>query len=158
MGWAGVALSLVGSLAQAGGQAQAGKDARKAEEYNAGVLRANAEAVRTSNEFDLLRMKKSQKRFTGAQAASYASAGVRSEGSPLEVMIDSAAQAELDMFISKYNAQTQAQQLRNEADQRIKMGKAAQKSGQAQATGTLLSAAGSAASSYGKYKTTGSWY
>lgn len=153
MGWAGVALQAVGGIMGAAGQAQAGRDARKAEEYNAGVLRANAQAVKTSSEFDLMQQKKVAKRFVSAQQAGYAKAGVRtSQGSPLEVMIDSAAQFELDKMLAKFNAQTQAAQLENEANQRIKMGKAAEKSGYAAGTGTLLSTVGNSASSYYKLK------
>jgi len=158
MGWAGVAMQAVGGVMGAAGQAQAGREARKAEEYNAGVLRANAQAVKTANEFDIIQQKKVGRRFVSAQQAAYGASGVKStEGSPLEVMIDTAAQFELDQFISKWNAQTQASQLENEAKQRIKMGKAAERSGQVAAASTLLSTAGSAGKSIGNYKTTGYW-
>jgi hypothetical protein len=157
MGWAGMAISAVGGIMGAMGQAEAGREANKAEQFNAGVLRANAQAVKTSNEFDIMQQKKVQRRFGSAQQAGYAKAGVKLEGSPLEVMIDTAAQFELDQYISKWNAQTQSSQLQNEADQRIKTGKAMQRSGNAQAASTLLSTAGSAGKSYGNYKTTGTW-
>lgn len=153
MGWAGVALQLVGGIMGAQGQMQAGKDAQKAEEYNAGVLRANAQATQISSDYDIHRQKKVKEGFRSAQVAGYSKAGVRLEGSPLLAMIESSAAQDLDISIAKYNAQNQISQLNNEADQRIKMGKAAVKSGNAAATSTLLSTAGSAANSYSRLKT-----
>jgi len=158
MGWAGVALSAVGGIMGAMGQAQAGKDAQKAEEYNAGVLRANAQAVQLANKYEIAQIDAYKKRFLSQQQAGYGASGVKSsQGSPLDVMIDSAANFEMEKMLSKYNAQTQAAQQQNEANQRIKMGKAAVRAGNAQATSTLLSTGAKTATSVGNYKTTGKW-
>lgn len=156
MGWVGVALSLVGGIMGAQGQRQEGRDARAAEEYNAGVLRANAEAIRKSNEYDVYGINKAKRRFLSNQQALYAKSGVRSgEGSPLEVMIDTATQFELEKMMSKYNAEVGIAQNQNEATQREYLGKLSELRGNQRASQTLLSTAGSMAGSYGGGAKTG---
>lgn len=73
-------------------------------EYNAAVARAQQQAIRSVADLDIARQQKAKERFTGKQAAGYAKAGVKYEGSPLLVMIDSAAEANLDIAITDYNA------------------------------------------------------
>ena len=90
-------------------QAQ-GNYASAVEEFNAAVTRANALAIRTTADLDIERQKKAAKSLKGSQIAGYAHAGVRLQGSPLEVMIDSAAQANLDIAITDYNAKIGMQQ------------------------------------------------
>jgi hypothetical protein len=118
----GGALSLVGSLLDMGtsvyggilnsgiNKANAqlalaqGNYASSVEEYNASVARANAIAIRAVADFDIERQKKAATRFKSGQIAGYSKAGVRLEGSPVEVMIDSATQAKIDIAITDYNA------------------------------------------------------
>ena len=85
------------------------------QEFNAAVSRANALAIRTVADLDIGRQRVAATRFKSGQIASYAKAGVKQEGSPLLVMIDSAAEANLDIAITDYNAkigmlQTQSQE------------------------------------------------
>jgi len=136
-----VVLAAVSAGFKVAGAIRQGREEQAALEFNAGVARANAAAVKTSNEFDLLRMKLQGKKLRSAQAAGYAKAGVRLEGSPLDVMIESAANVELDMFIEQYNAQTQVSQLMNQASQMEKMGKRAVKNSYFNAATSLLSSA-----------------
>ena len=74
------------------------------EQFNAAVARANAEAIRASANLDIERQKKAAKTLMSSQVAGYSKAGVRLSGSPIEVMIDSAQEAKLDMAITDYNA------------------------------------------------------
>jgi len=73
-------------------------------EYNAAVARSQALALETVADIDIARQRKIATRLRGTQVAGYAKAGVKLEGSPLEVMIDSAAEAEKDIAITRYNA------------------------------------------------------
>lgn len=85
------------------------------EEFNAAVARANAEAIRASANLDIERQKKAATRFKSGQIAGYSKAGVKLEGSPLSVMIDSAQQAKLDMAITDYNANIGVMQATSQA-------------------------------------------
>ena len=138
-----IVATILGQGLKAAGQVTSGYEANEAYEFNAGVARANAQAVKASSEFDIYRMKKAKKRFASAQVAGYSKAGVKLEGSPIEVMIDSAADAEIDMFINKYNAQTKQSQLESEAQQSERAGKSAIRQGILGGVSTLLSTAGS---------------
>jgi len=133
---AGMGMQAVGQIQQgyaASAQAKAnanlaemqGKETNIANEYNAAVARANAEAIKASSEIDIQKQLKAKGALRGAQVAGYAKAGVRLEGSPLEVMIDSAAQAELDIAITEYNAKTSASQAEYQAKEFGRQGQAA---------------------------------
>ncbi len=103
LGSLGTGTNIFGQLLEGFGQLQKSKDQSLVEQLNAAVARANASAIQTAGEFDTRSLEKQKKRFGGLQHAGYAKAGVRSEGSPIDVMIDSAAQFETDILISKYN-------------------------------------------------------
>lgn len=85
------------------------------EEFNAAVARANAEAIRASADLDIERQKKAATRFQSSQIAGYSKAGVKLTGSPLEVMIDSAMEAKLDIAITDYNAKIGVMQAQSQA-------------------------------------------
>ena len=102
-----------------------GRESQITAEYNAAVSRANAEAIRTSADLDIVRQRAAQKTFRGAQAAKYAGAGVKLEGSPLDVLIDTAAQFELDILITDFNAKTAVSQQEFAAQQSLRAGRSA---------------------------------
>lgn len=130
---AGAGLSIFGSVLQLGSQiyggilqnkiAKANASAARAQgnydsavqEFNAAVARANAEAIRASADIDIERQKAGAKRVKSTQIAGYAKAGVKLTGSPLEVMIDSAQQAKLDIAITDYNAKVGIMQAQSQA-------------------------------------------
>ena len=95
-------------------QAQGNYDS-SVQAFNAAVARANAEAIRASADLDIERQKKAATRFKSGQIAGYAKAGVKLEGSPLSVMIDSAMEAKLDMAITDYNAKIGVMQAQSQA-------------------------------------------
>ncbi len=141
LGGIGAGGSVLGGLMTAFGQYQTGKDTRLVQDLNAAVSRANAQAIKTSGEFDVRSMEKAKKRFTQSQHAGYAKAGVRSEGSALDVMIDSAAEAQIDILVSKYNSTVGQIQSNLEARQAEISGKLAERKGKYAAGKTLLSTA-----------------
>lgn len=93
--------------------------------------KANAAAIQQSAKLDIMRIRRQARQVRSSQQAGYAKAGVTLEGSPLSVMIDSAAQAELDVAITKYNADVQAAQATEE-------GKGDMMKGIMKGAGTLL--------------------
>lgn len=84
-------------------------------EFNAAVARANAEAIRATTDLDIERMKKQIRSLRGRQVTGYAKAGVKLEGSPLLVMIDSTQEAKLDIAITDYNAKIGLRQTESQA-------------------------------------------
>lgn len=139
----GITATLLGSGLKGIGQITSGYESNLAAQFNAAVLRANEQALTTSSEFDEARMRKAKKRFRSAQQAGYAKAGVKLEGSPIEVLIDSAAEAEIDILINRYNVNMKKIQSGAEAQMQELSGKAAIRQGWLGATSTLLSTAGS---------------
>ena len=133
-------MSTLAIAATATGQITQGIQANRAQQFNAAVSRANAQAIRQSAELDIYRQKKAARKFKGAQIAGYAKAGVRLEGSPLEVLLDSASEAELDMMITDYNARVGIAQTEAEAKQYKRAGKTALMQGLFAGGKTLLTA------------------
>jgi len=133
---AGTAMSAIGQIQQGNAAASAakanasltelqGREASITSEYNAAVSRANAEAIRTSADFDIARQRVAKETLRGAQVTRYAAGGVKLEGSPLDVLIDSAAQAELDIMITDFNAKTAQSQQEFAAQQSERAGRSA---------------------------------
>ena len=155
----------VGGLAlSAYGTYQSGQDAKKQAEYNAHVEEQNAELIKAGaarenqitkenavlNEY---RQRKSMEATTGEQIGAYAARGVSvGTGSPLDVIADSIANAELEISMNKWNAENQiavntynagvsANNKMSSAELNRMYGKSAETSANWQAAGTLLSSA-----------------
>lgn len=97
---ASIGMQAVGTLMQSRAQQVAAK-------FNAEIAQRQAEEMRTRGEIEKYRIEREKRRLLGRQRALYAKAGVRyDEGSPLEVLADTAAEFELDKAISEYNTQT----------------------------------------------------
>ena len=143
LGGLGTGTTLLGELMGGFGKFQAGQGSQMVNELNAAVSRANAAAIRQSGEFDIARLGKAKARFKSGQHAGYAKAGVRSEGSPIEVMIDSAAQWETDILIAKYNTKVDEIGANLQSSLSKAQGKIAAAQGLGALGGTLLSTAGS---------------
>ena len=101
---AGTAMSVAGQIQQGQAAAQAGKAQKAAAEYNAAVWAQHAELIGRQTELDIYRQQRAAQRLKSQQRVAYAKAGVLLEGSPTSVLIDSAAEAEMDMMITQYNA------------------------------------------------------
>lgn len=148
-----------------------GTQASAIEQYNARVAQAQAGAVRTSaafesetltkqSEVEQARIAREKGQAIGKQRALYAKAGVRlDEGSPLEVMADTASQFELDLAANRYNlatgmekiryeSQTQQAQLTAESEYRRQLAKSRKTSSYLTAGSTLLIGGAKVASSW----------
>lgn len=99
----------------AAGQITEGYQQAQAAEYNAAVARQKAQAARKAGKLEADRIRKQRERLTGRQKALYAKAGVTFSGSPMEVMIDSATNYEMDALITEYNYEVEARQSESQA-------------------------------------------
>jgi len=128
-----VATELAGQYQQAQAQRQTAK-------YNARVAEMQAEAIRRQGKLQQYRLKRAKRRMLGKQRALYAKAGLSLEGTPLEVLADTAAQYDLDLATSRYNTEVGARSSLYEADYQRYAGKQAYRAGLLGMGETLLTA------------------
>jgi hypothetical protein len=107
-------------------------------EYNKKVAEQQAEATIRAAEINERKYQREYEQVAAYQRAATGAMGLGLSGSPLQVMIDSAYQYELDRGIRRYNAQIGAQQYEAE-------GKLAAMRGRSGLLGSLLEAGGRAA-------------
>jgi hypothetical protein len=119
---------LAGTGLQAASQVQAGRTQSK-------LLEREAEIGRRSAGFEESRLRDEAERIEGRQRTAVAKAGIRPTGSVLEVMRQSAEEAELEALNIQFGAEAGTQSRLFEAEQ-------VKKAGQVQAAGTLLTGAG----------------
>lgn len=105
---AALVLAGVGTAVSAIGAVRQGQAASAAADYNAQVARQNAVvASQQAAQQAALQQRQARQRI-GAARAAYGAAGVRVEGSPLDVLESSAANAELDRQTILYRGQLRA--------------------------------------------------
>ena len=131
---AGTALSAVSAVQE--GQAQS--EAAKA---NANVARLQAEQTRKAGAYEVSKIERSKSQARSTQQALYAKSGVLiSEGSPIEVMADTATQYEMDIQAQKYNTAMTAARYDYQSEVDKSMAKRYKQLGYTKAIGgTLLS-------------------
>jgi len=111
-----IAALAASTAVKAYGQYKSAKDQEAAARYNKMVSEQMAEMIDQSSALTEYQGRRQKDKFLGSQRALYARSGVSSEGSPLEVMADSAGQLELDIAVRKYNSQIQKMQALSEAN------------------------------------------
>ena len=148
----GVGTALAGTAVSAVSQIQQGKEQQKWSEYNAAVAERDAKAAKAAAGYDASQKRKETERLLGRQRALYGKSGVTMEGSPLELMSETAAEGELDALMIERTGSVGAQRYQEEATLSRMKGSSARKASYWGAGTTLLTGAGSAASSYGSYK------
>ena len=125
-------------------------EAKANAEFNAKVARNEAARKEEAGRLEADRIRREKIKLTKSQRVGFGKSGVTSEGTPIDVMIKSAAEEELNAQISQFNAGVSAAQSRTEADLLIFKGKqrarAIKSSSRIQAGSTLLSAAAQAGS------------
>lgn len=96
MAWVPLAAGIASSVIGAGGALSAGQDAAHAAEINAQVQTNNANAARDAAKAVAVDIRRDTQRSLGTIRANAAASGVIiDEGSPLEVLVDSAGEGEL---------------------------------------------------------------
>lgn len=127
---ASLATAAVGTGVAVYGQVQAGKTAKAVGKYNSALDEQNAQEVARSAEYNaklqeveavqvemdsrenIRRKREENKRYASTQRARFASSGVTEQGSPLEVMAETAALLEMDAQEVNRQAQVNAARLR----------------------------------------------
>lgn len=127
---------------QALGQIQQAQAARAAAEYNARVAEMNAVLAEQQAAAEEDRQRRLSYKQLSAMRAGYGAAGVSIEGSPLDVLEESAANAELDALTIRHAGQVRATAYRQEAALERYRGKAATRAGYISAASTLLTGGG----------------
>ena len=130
--------AVVGAGMSAFGQYREGMDAGEASRYNADISRQSAEMTETSGALDAERQRKQVSRLVGSQKAKYGASGVELTGSPLDVMIGTATEGELDAQIIEYNTKVKARGYQSQAEYDEKLAGIYERSGIIKAGSTLL--------------------
>lgn len=141
-----MALMAVGTVTSAVSAIQEGNAMAAAEKANAEVADLYAKQVRQSGEYEASKIEREKRQTQGTQKARYAKSGVLiTEGSPIEVMADTATQYEMDIQATKYNAEVEARRYEYEAQNRRIMASRYKQLGYTNAFSSVLLNVGSAA-------------
>ncbi len=105
---ASTALSTIGALRDAGAQANAAK-------ANARVAEQQAQLQRDVGQFNVARERRLQRRALAQQVANAGSQGTALTGQPIDLLADSAKQAELDLQALRFDSEIKAQASDTEA-------------------------------------------
>lgn len=127
----GTAFSVMGALSQ-------GQQARQAGEYNAAVARNNALAAKQQADANAAAQQRKARLQLGSMRAGYGASGVGLEGSPLDVIEQSAAMAELDRQNILYGGTLRSQGYESTAGLELMRGENAVTSSYFNAGSTLL--------------------
>ncbi len=121
---AGTGISAVSGIVQGGTQAEAARaqgeayrSQGEASRYNAAVARQQGVAIQQAAAFEEDKQRKKGLQLLGTQQALYGKAGVTMEGTPLEVMSQTAADIEKEILGTRYNYDVQRWRTLSEADQ-----------------------------------------
>lgn len=141
MAIAAAPLAIGGTLLQAGGAIYNGTSAKAAADANANVMRNNASMDAAAAGQREEAMRRNARQVAGQQRAAIAESGGGFGGSAADIMAQSAAAAELDALTVRYDAETRAIALGNEATITQRQGKRARTAGYLDAAGSMLSGA-----------------
>lgn len=90
--------------------------AKNLAKFNAGMAEIEGRMAKVAARFEIAGIRRRSEKLFSRQRALYAKAGVKLEGSPAEVMLDSLKEAELDAAITDINAEYIGWQKRTEGD------------------------------------------
>ena len=149
MGWAGVALQLVGGIVGAGQSMQAGKEAKKEADYNANLIEQKAGLIDVQAGIENRQYYRLKSQYAGKSITQTAKSGLEFSGSPMEVCIDTQTQIEMDRAIGQFNFAQSKRFTMEEAAATRRQGKYQQNAYNAQAFSQVLNSAGKAYDYYG---------
>ncbi len=109
-------LGAVGGVVQGVGQLVNAREEIEVGNFNARISEQRAAAERSSQELLEAQKRKVIKRQIGTQIALFGKSGIQFSGSPIDVVTDSLANAELDLAIDRFNSEVTARQFETEAD------------------------------------------
>lgn len=91
-----------GTAATIGGQLYAAEQAAQAQEYNAQIAEQQAEVERQHANIEAARQRRDTQKLLSTQRARYGASGVAFTGSPLEVLSETAEDAEYDALLTEW--------------------------------------------------------
>lgn len=103
-----IGLKIFGGLTKASGQRKQYGQIEDASLFNASLYEDQANLIRQSAAQDVSSARRYKKAFLATQKTNYAFRGVKMTGSPLHVMSDTAANLELDIQTTEFNALSKA--------------------------------------------------
>lgn len=119
----GAGMGVAGKGVQMYGEYKASTDQYKQELENAKIAKAQAQQIRRSGAYEEYNLRKQKERYLGLQKAQIAESGFMFEGSPLEIMVETASEFEKDIQMNKYNNEQEAGAYDYEAKYRKKQAK-----------------------------------
>jgi hypothetical protein len=131
----------IGDLIGGFGSFQEGKDIGKMGNYNATIYEQQAASERANQKLLEYKKRKTYDAQLGTQTAMVGKSGIKMSGSPLQVQLDSMANANLDLAIDKYNSDVKANSYQNEANMTRYEAKQAKKKAYTQGALSVLSGA-----------------
>lgn len=137
LGGLALGLNVLGTGLKAYGQYEQGQEIAGAYEFNAALTLQGLD-------YDIGRIDVAEGEYGGTQKAMYAKAGVTMSGSPLDVMLKTATNFELDKQVANYNAQSKVAMDNYKASQ-------AKKQAEFDSVGTLISGAAGIAQTVGMF-------
>jgi hypothetical protein len=138
---ASTAVSAVGAIQQ-------GKAAQASAKFNADMMSRNAQIARQQAAAEEEKHRRLTYMRQGAARAAYGASGVSIEGSPLDILEQSAAQEELDALNIRYRGEIGAQSAEGQADLSLMRGESAMSAGYMGAGSSILLGAARAGSIY----------
>ena len=129
-----------GTIMSALSKSREGDTLAAASRANAHVSAMKAEQARQAGAYEVKKLQRTKRQTEGLQRARYAKSGVLiNDGSPLEVMADTAAQFEMDIRAMTYNTQIEAMRYDYESDYQKGLASRYKTAGKIGAATTLLS-------------------
>jgi type II secretory pathway pseudopilin PulG len=150
MGAFTTALLAAGTVMKVVGQVKAGQDAQAAAEYNAAILRQQAESIDVKQRISNKSWDRLINQLGGKLTTAVASSGYDYSGSFLAVVNDRMTQAYLDKQIENYNLELSKTQSLSAADEAQRAGARARTASLFQAGGTILTEGNEWYSKYGR--------
>lgn len=143
---AGGAMALGGGVLSGIGAYQEGQFQKSVGKFNARQTVIDAQITEQNSQEAARRLRLAGRRLQGRQRAAIAKSGFRLEGTPLEVMAESAKNIEMDAINMRIQGQYQAAQLRTQAKFQKDLAKASGQAGLIGAIGSVLSGGAQAGS------------
>jgi hypothetical protein len=137
-----MSFAILGQVVQGLGQVRQGRAAGNIGEYNGALSDRDAAVARDQATSQAIRQNRMSRKAIGSMRAGYGASGITIEGSALDVIEESAGQAELDNLTIRYLGELKAIGAESNAALSRYKGKEAENSGYMGAAGTLLSSFG----------------
>jgi hypothetical protein len=147
-----IAMTAIGTGVSVYGQIQQGKSQAAQAEYNAKLAKRNAKSARENAEYEARQKRRGTARLIGKQRALYAKAGVTMEGSPLDVLQETAAQGEMDALMIERGYAQQGAAYKSQSELAKMRARHYKQQGYFGAGSTLLTGGGQIMSGYGGKK------